>query len=107
TFRRGPTQGTAEPTRGVERGEHADVVATTDELLGKRLDVPVHTSLVRPGIWRDEPYAHRRQRVDDRPVSVREAGRRACRRIGFSTSISYSSFGAGLHRPSRLGPGVG
>ena len=46
------------PPRRVEGGEHADVVAATEELLGKRLHVPVHAPLVGPGIWRDESYAH-------------------------------------------------
>jgi hypothetical protein len=43
----------AEPAGRVERSEHADVMATTEELLGESLNVPIHAALVRPGIWRD------------------------------------------------------
>ena len=49
----------------IEGSEHADVVAAAEELLGKRLDVPVHAALVGPGIWRDESDAHGSQRVVD------------------------------------------
>ena len=44
--------------RRVERSQHADAVATIEELFGKRLDVPVHAALVCPGIWRNEGNAH-------------------------------------------------
>ena len=60
-------QGTAGPPRRVEGSKHTDVVTAAEELLGKRLDVPVHAPPVRPGIWRHEAYAHRELRVDDRP----------------------------------------
>jgi hypothetical protein len=57
-FRRRPVQRTAEPIRRIEGSEDADVVAPAEELLGKRLHVPVHAPLVGPGIWRDESDAH-------------------------------------------------
>jgi hypothetical protein len=38
-------------------------MASPQKLLGERLDVPVYAPLVRPGIWRDETYAHGRLRV--------------------------------------------
>ena len=44
-----------------------DVVATREELLGERLDVPVHAALIAPGIWRDESNAHEALRVVDVP----------------------------------------
>ena len=59
----------ADPAGRVEGGEHADVVAAAEELLGERLDVPVHAALVGPGIWRDESYAHEQLRVDHRPAA--------------------------------------
>ena len=36
----------AEPAGGVEGCEHTDVMAAAEELLGKRLDVPVHAALI-------------------------------------------------------------
>jgi hypothetical protein len=53
-----PVEDAADPPRGVDGSEDADIVATPEELLGQSLNVPVHASLVRPGIWRDETYAH-------------------------------------------------
>jgi hypothetical protein len=47
-----------DPPRGIDGSEDADIVATPEELLGQSLNVPVHASLVGPGIWRDETYAH-------------------------------------------------
>ena len=57
-FRRRPVQHPADPARRIDGSEHADVVATAEELLGESFDVPVHAALVRPGIWRDETYTH-------------------------------------------------
>jgi hypothetical protein len=37
----------------VKWGEDTDVMATAEELLGKRLNMPVHAALIGPGIWRD------------------------------------------------------
>ena len=36
----------AEPAGGIEGSEHAHVVAAAEELLGERLDVPVHAALI-------------------------------------------------------------
>jgi hypothetical protein len=63
-----PVQDAADLPRGIDGSEDADIVATTEELLGKSLNVPVHAALVGPGIWRDETYAHGRSRVDHRPA---------------------------------------
>ena len=57
-FGGGPVQHPTDPAGRIEGGEHADVVATAEELLGESFDVPVHAPLVGPGIWRDETYAH-------------------------------------------------
>src|ERR1044072_8226399 len=43
-----PVQGAAEPARGVDRSEHANVLARGEELLGECLDVPVDAALVAP-----------------------------------------------------------
>jgi len=53
----------AEAAGRVEGCEHTHVVAAAEELLGKRLDVPVHAALIRPGIWRDKSDAHEGLRV--------------------------------------------
>ena len=39
-------------------GKHAKLVAAVDQLLGERLDVPVHAPRVGPGIGRDYGDAH-------------------------------------------------
>ena len=57
-FRRRSVQDPADPARRVIGGKHANVVATAEELLSKRLHMPIHAPLIRPGIWRDESYAH-------------------------------------------------
>ena len=44
--------------RRVPGGEHSDVVSPGYELLRQRLDVPVHASLVGPGIGGDKRDAH-------------------------------------------------
>ena len=48
----------ADPVRGVDGGENTNVVAPPEKLLGECLHVPVHASLVGPGIWRDESNSH-------------------------------------------------
>ena len=55
---RGPVQDAADPIGGVEGGEYAHVVAASEKLLGECLNVPVHASLVAPGIWRDKGDPH-------------------------------------------------
>jgi len=55
----------------VERSKHANVMAATEELLGKRLHVPVHAALVGPGIWRNERNSHESARVVDLPGGFR------------------------------------
>jgi hypothetical protein len=59
-----PVQQATDPAWRIEGSEHADVVAPREKLLRERLHVPVHAPLVRPGIWRDETYAHEGLRVD-------------------------------------------
>ena len=54
----GAVQASADGVRRIPGGEHANVVSSGDELLRKRLDVPVDASLIRPGIGRDKRYAH-------------------------------------------------
>ena len=54
----GPVQHSAEPAGRVEGSEHAHVMAASEELLGERLDVPVHAPLIAPGVWRDEGDSH-------------------------------------------------
>jgi hypothetical protein len=48
----------ADRARGIEGGEHTDIVTAAQKLLGQSLDVPVYASLVRPGIWRDKTDSH-------------------------------------------------
>ena len=55
----GAVQAARELVGRVPGREHANVVSTRQELLGERLDVPVHAPLVGPGVGRDEGYAHR------------------------------------------------
>ena len=55
---RGAVQAAADGVRRVPGGEHANVVASGDELLRQRLDVPVHAPLVGPGIGRNQGDAH-------------------------------------------------
>ena len=62
-FRRGAVRRPAEAAGWVEGCEHTHVVAPAEELLGKRLDVPVHAALIGPGIWRDKRDAHEELRV--------------------------------------------
>ena len=62
-FGRSPVRQAAEAPRRVEGCEHTHVVAAAEELLGKRLDVPVHAALIGPGIWRDKRDAHEGLRV--------------------------------------------
>jgi hypothetical protein len=45
-FGGGPVQHPADPSRRVEGGEDADVMATTEELLGESLDVPVDAASI-------------------------------------------------------------
>jgi hypothetical protein len=46
-------RGTADQTGRIDRCEDADIVASTEELLGERFDMPVDAPLERPRIWRD------------------------------------------------------
>jgi hypothetical protein len=57
--RGGAVQATREPSRRIPWCQHADVIPARQELLGQRLDVPVHAPLIGPGIGRNEGYAHR------------------------------------------------
>jgi hypothetical protein len=57
-LRRRPVKRPAEPVGRVEGSENANVMAAAEELLGKRLHMPVHAALVAPGIWRDESDSH-------------------------------------------------
>ncbi|GAC1439901.1 MAG: hypothetical protein NVSMB51_18450 [Solirubrobacteraceae bacterium] len=45
---------------GVERGQYAGVVAGREKLLGERLDMPRHSTRVRPRIGRTERNPHLR-----------------------------------------------
>ena len=75
-LRRGTVQGPAEAAGRIEWREHANVMAAAEELLRKRLHVPVHAALVGPGIWRDECNSHEPLRVVDRPEGTRGAAQR-------------------------------
>ena len=52
----------------IEGSKYAEVMAPSEELLGERLDVPVHTPLIAPGVWGDERDSHWEQRVVDSSV---------------------------------------
>jgi hypothetical protein len=54
----GAVQAAADRAGRIPRGQHTDVVTTRHELLRERLDVPIHTSRISPGIRRDERDAH-------------------------------------------------
>ena len=54
----GAVQASADCVWRVPGSEHADMLSSGDELLRKRLDVPVDPSLVGPGIGGDKRYAH-------------------------------------------------
>jgi hypothetical protein len=43
----------AEPVRRVYGSKNSHVMAAAEKLLGEGLNVPVHASLIGPGIWRD------------------------------------------------------
>ena len=75
----GTVEAAAEDTRRIPRGEHSNVLSLGYELLRQRLDMPVHASLVRPGIGRDKRNAHR----------ARVPRRLAVLRVGSHTSVTY------------------
>ncbi len=78
-LRRRSVQRPAEPVGRIDGGEHADVVATSEELLGERLDVPVHAALVAPGIWRDKGYSHEALSLEDASASAQTKAMKASR----------------------------
>src|SRR4051794_15398250 len=57
-LRRGTVERLREAIGWIEGRENTHVVPTAEKLLRKRLDVAVHASLIRPGIWRNECDAH-------------------------------------------------
>jgi hypothetical protein len=86
-LRLGPVQPAAEPPWWVEGRKHTDVMATTEELLGERLNVPVYAALVGPGIWRDERDSHELERVVDCSAANRA---RHCGRSVHATATNAS-----------------
>ena len=54
----GAVQAATDAVRRIPGSQHANVIPPGDELLRQRLDVPVHASLIGPGIGRHKRNAH-------------------------------------------------
>ena len=68
--RRAAVKTAAEAVGGIPGSEDADVITTAEKLLGQRLHMPVHASLICPGVGRNQRDAHR-VRVPRTPVRLR------------------------------------